>query len=128
VRKEAERFRSATGITVSATFQPLPEIPASIKEHAFRAISEGLTNIARHARAQSVNLRIGVEDQMLAVRLKDDGVGFDPDQGGGRGGHYGLIGLRERALLVGGSLEVESQPGEGTALMLRIPLKDGNAS
>ena len=128
VRKELERFGSATGLSVSSTFQPLPEIPASINEQAFRAISEGLTNIARHAQAESVKLFIGVKDQALEVLLKDDGVGFDAGQGVGHGGHYGLIGLRERARLVRGSLEVESQDGVGTTLILRIPLKDSESS
>jgi NarL family two-component system sensor histidine kinase YdfH len=124
VRREAERFRSATGITVSSTFKPLPEIPASIGEHAIRTIREGLTNIAKHAKAKSVSLRLGMDDQILEVRLKDDGEGFEVEQQVGHDGHYGLIGLRERARLVGGSLNVDSQPGEGTTLILRIPLKD----
>ena len=128
VRKEVERFRSATGITVSPIYHPLPEIPASINEHTLRAIREGLTNIAHHAQAHSVNLHIEMKAQALEVLMKDDGAGFDTDQGVGRDGHYGLIGLRERARLVGGSLVVESQPGEGTTLILRLPVKDNETS
>jgi len=124
VRKEVARFRSATGIAVSSIYHPLPEIPASLNEHALRAIREGLTNIARHAQAQRVSLHIGMNDQALVLLLKDDGVGFDAEQGVGREGHYGLIGLRERARLVGGSMVVESEPGKGTTLILRLPLKD----
>ena len=124
VRKEVERFQSATGIRVLASHEALPEIPASIGEHAFRVIREGLTNIARHAQAHTVDIRIGVEDQVLEVRLSDDGVGFDPEHGIGREGHYGLVGLRERARLVGGSIDVESQTGQGTSVILRIPIKD----
>jgi NarL family two-component system sensor histidine kinase YdfH len=124
VRKEVERFQSATGITVSSTFHSLPEIPASIGEHAMKAISEGLANIAQHAQAQNVLLRISMEDKSLKVLLKDDGEGFEVEQRVGRDGHYGLIGLRERARLVGGQLVVDSKPGEGTTLTLWIPLID----
>jgi NarL family two-component system sensor histidine kinase YdfH len=123
-RKEIERFQSATGIDVSSTFHPLPDIPASIGEHAIRTISEGLTNIAKHAQASRVHLRLGMDGETLEVRLKDDGEGFEVDEKVGRDGHYGLIGLRERARLIGGQLHIESQPGDGTSLILRIPLKD----
>ncbi|TFH37586.1 MAG: sensor histidine kinase [Anaerolineales bacterium] len=128
VCKEVERFRSATGINVSTAYQPLPEIPASIREHALRAISEGLTNIAQHAQAANVNLHIEVRDHALEVLLKDDGMGFAPEQLDDRSGHYGLIGLRERARMVGGSLNVESKPGEGTIMVLRIPINGGPTS
>jgi NarL family two-component system sensor histidine kinase YdfH len=90
-----------------------------------KAISEGLTNIARHAQAQQVILRVRMDDHALEVFLKDDGAGFAVDQRVGREGHYGLVGLRERARLVGGSLKVDSEAGEGTTLILRIPL-EGN--
>lgn len=123
-RKEIERFQSATGIAVSSTYHPLPEIPASIGEHAIKTISEGLANIAQHAQAKKVQLRLGTDGGALEVRLKDDGEGFEVERSVGRDGHYGLIGLRERARLVGGQLIVESQPGEGTTLTLRIPLND----
>ncbi len=124
VRQEVERFQAATGIKVSTTYYPLPEIPASISEHAIKAISEGLANIAQHAQARSANLRISVEDKTLKVLLRDDGGGFEVEKEVGRDGHYGLIGLRERARLVGGTLHVDSQHGEGTTLILNIPLKD----
>lgn len=124
VRKEVARFQSASGIAVSTSYSRLPEIPASVREHAFRAIREGLTNIAGHAQAENVNLHVGMGANGLEVILKDDGVGFDAEQSLARGGHYGLIGLRERARLVGGSLDVESHPGEGTILILRIPMRD----
>ena len=127
-RKEVDRFQSATGITVSSTYHHLPEIPASIGEHAIKAISEGLANIAQHAQAQSVILRIGMEDQTLQVHLKDDGGGFEVEERVGRDGHYGLIGLRERARLVDGTLKVESQLSEGTTLILSVPLKDNELS
>jgi signal transduction histidine kinase len=85
-------------------------------------VSEALTNIARHARAQRarVSLRPIDDARALDIEVRDDGVGFDPAQIGA--GHYGLIGLRERTRLIGGTLNIESAPGQGTLLRVCLPL------
>jgi signal transduction histidine kinase len=62
------------------------------------------------------------EEQALAIDIRDDGVGFDVDQAT-RTGHYGLLGMRERARLVGGSFSLESEPGQGSRLSIILPLE-----
>ncbi len=120
-----DRFTTATGIPCKLELSPPKEIPISVHEHARRTVAEGLTNIARHAQANNVWLKLGESDGILEIALRDDGVGFDPSVE--MGGHYGLVGLRERARLAGGSLELTSEPGVGTTLTLILPLENGGA-
>lgn len=124
VRDEVERFTTATGIPCELDLNLSQPIPDSFQEHTFRAVAEGLTNIARHARASRAGVRVAEVDNGLEIVITDDGVGFDFAEVNGRAGHYGLIGLRERARLMGGSLEVTSQPGQGTTLALRWPITE----
>ncbi len=95
----------------------------------YRIVQEALSNVERHAEASRVIIRINVSgDHVLAV-VEDDGRGFDPRQPSrddGRG--LGLLGMRERATLVGGHVEVESEPGAGTRIRLQIPLYEGGAT
>jgi NarL family two-component system sensor histidine kinase YdfH len=125
IRQEVERFTNATGIPCELELSPPVEIPTPGHEHARRAVAEGLTNIARHAQANNVWLRLGESEGMLEIALRDDGVGFDPTVEAS--GRYGLVGLRERARLAGGSLELISEPGAGTTLTLVLPLEDRGA-
>jgi len=81
-----------------------------------------LTNVARHARAQNVWVRLADRDGMLEITVRDDGAGFSPAAANIPAGHYGLVGLRERARMAGGTLEVASAPGQGTTVALRLPL------
>jgi signal transduction histidine kinase len=99
-------------------------IPEGVAETAIRAISEGLTNIARHARAKNVTLRLSEVGEELEIELRDDGSGFDPQAV--QPGHYGLLGMRERVRLAGGRLEIQSDAGKGTCILIRFPL--GNAA
>jgi signal transduction histidine kinase len=90
-------------------------------------VQEALTNVARHAGARRVGVLIGRREGHAVAVVEDDGRGFDPEAGraahpGHR--HLGLAGMHERVALVGGTLEVESAPGEGTTVFARIPLPD----
>ena len=121
VRAEVDRFSTATGITCDLDLEIASKIPALLAEHVLKIVSEGLTNVARHARAKNVSLHLESHNGQLEMEIRDDGSGFDSNQVGGSG-HYGLVGMRERARLAGGTLEALSQPGEGTTLKLRLPL------
>lgn len=121
VRAEVDRFTTATGIACDLDLEITSKIPESLAEHALKIVSEGLTNVARHARAKNVRLRLEAHDGLLEMEIKDDGSGFDANQPG-KTGHYGLVGMRERARLAGGSLEIHGKPGEGTTLKLKLPL------
>jgi NarL family two-component system sensor histidine kinase YdfH len=95
--------------------------------HILRVVTEGLTNIARHARAHHVWIRAIAGEQRLEIEVADDGVGFDPETATPSIGHYGLIGLHERARLIGGQFAIISSPGKGTTLKVGVP-RDGGGS
>jgi signal transduction histidine kinase len=94
---------------------------------AYRIVQEGLSNIVRHAQAQTVWLTVIFTGDSLILRLQDDGQGFNPPINPAElahEGHFGLMGIHERALLFGGRLEVRSRPGEGTTLEVFLPVAD----
>ncbi len=114
---------------------PDPALPPRLEEGIFRIVQESLTNVARHARAHSVVVRLSIDGpagqippQVLHVSVEDDGRGLAPGYGNdpaGRaaGGHFGLLGMRERARLLGGTLSIASEIGKGTRIELVLPLE-----
>jgi NarL family two-component system sensor histidine kinase YdfH len=124
MQEEIDRFITTTGIPCTADLAPLATLPIALQEHALRAISEGLTNVARHAQARHAWIRVLPNNALLDVEVGDDGIGFDPAEVAKQTGHYGLLGLRERARLIGGYLDVVSQPGKGTTLHFHLPTKN----
>lgn len=101
-------------VSTSAVFDP------DIAINMYRILQETLTNIARHAGAGRVRIRFGESGGVLALDVEDDGVGMDaPDSAGVNG--LGIVGMRERAALCGGSVDIESAPGRGACVHVRIP-------
>jgi signal transduction histidine kinase len=94
-----------------------------IRDEIYRIASEALRNAFRHAQAQHVEVEIRYDETQLRLRVRDDGKGIDPKvlESEGRAGHWGLHGMRERAKLVGGKLDVWSEIGSGTEVDLNIP-------
>jgi NarL family two-component system sensor histidine kinase YdfH len=129
VQEEVEHFTETTGIACNVAIEALSSTPPALRTHVLRMISEGLTNVARHAQAQHVWVSATHKNsdagRRLLIEVRDDGNGFDPEVVATQVGHYGLIGLRERARLTGGKLEIRSKPGMGTTLQLRIPEEHG---
>jgi len=98
-------------------------LPGPVETVLFRIVQEGLTNILRHASATTVEVRLLQDQDLVTLEVWDDGVGFDPErietlEAGGRG--LGLRGMRERAAILGGTLEVESAEHEGTTVRVRF--------
>jgi signal transduction histidine kinase len=96
-----------------------PLVAAEIR----RIAGEALFNIARHARAGSVDVSLTYGDRQLSVQVRDDGVGLPPSvlARGSKDGHFGLIGMRERAERIGGALSIDSCAGKGTDVILTLP-------
>lgn len=94
-----------------------------VRDEVFRIAAEALRNAVRHAAAQNIEVEIRYDEQQLRLRIRDDGKGVDPQvlEPGHAPGHWGLRGMRERAKLMGGNLEVWSEPGSGTEVELTIP-------
>ncbi|RXZ45503.1 PAS domain-containing sensor histidine kinase [Crenobacter cavernae] len=117
---QARRFEARTQIPVLVS---VPETPVKLSDAKavglFRILQEALTNVLRHADAHTVVMRLAVAADNLVLTVADDGRGFAPDTA--RAG-FGLVGIRERAMMLGGTLAIESTPGEGTTLTLTVPL------
>lgn len=94
-----------------------------VREEGFMIAREALSNAFRHARAANIEAEVTYTDTALHVRIRDDGTGISHDvlDAGGRPGHFGLMGMRERAKKLGGQLEIWSKPGAGTEVDLRVP-------
>ncbi len=120
---EAERFRSDTGVETVAEIELDGRLDGEVEAVFYRAAQEALTNVAKHARASRVWVTIDRSGGEARLRVRDDGIGFSPEDLTGRrsGEHFGLLAMRERIGLVGGCLDVRSSPGEGTTLEVRLP-------
>jgi PAS domain S-box-containing protein len=93
----------------------------------YRIAQEALTNIAKHSRARNVDVILERRPDSVLLIIEDDGVGFDPGDAGTDGG-FGLLGMQERAALVGATLEIESTPGKGTTIFVRLPAPAAGSS
>ncbi|QNM96672.1 sensor histidine kinase [Chitinimonas koreensis] len=122
----ARRFEERYGLpTVVSVHGAVPALDAKTEIALFRIAQESLTNVARHAQAQTVRIDLTVSDGTLFLAIEDDGRGFAPDPG--RPASFGLIGMRERAMAIGGSCMVESREGEGTDVTVRLPIVEKGA-
>ena len=103
-------------------------LPAEYRTVLFRIAQEALTNIAKHAQATSAEVRLAVELRAVRLDVRDDGCGFDPQLVAkletDRQAGWGLVGIRERALLLGGDCRIDTSPGAGTHLQVTVPLPD----
>ena len=121
---QVEDFKQSSGINIDVDIARLPEDlepPGLVVEHAKRIVSEALFNIVRHAQAGNVSLTVRGTADELDIKIKDDGKGFDQENIG-QDGHYGLLGMQERARQLGGTCDVISQPNQGTAIKVVFPL------
>ena len=99
-------------------------LPVLVATTIYRIVQEALTNVARHARAQGASVVIVQHDTSLTAIVEDDGVGFEPTARAVAGdGRLGLIGMRERAALLGGTCTIESRPGVGTTVIVELPVE-----
>ncbi len=108
-------------IPVDVVIQLDERLPGEVETALYRIVQEALTNIARHAEAKSASILIERRGDSVRAIVEDDGIGFDPAaQRGER--HLGLLGMRERAELLKGTLTIESAPQRGTSIFIEIPL------
>ncbi|MBY6037502.1 sensor histidine kinase [Fictibacillus nanhaiensis] len=91
-----------------------------VEDHLFRILQESISNILRHAQANKAQILLVQRDDLIILRIEDDGVGFRLDQE--KTGSYGLRNMQERAAEIGGNLKIVSLPGEGTRLEVKVPI------
>jgi hypothetical protein len=121
VQQLRQRAKLACELAIDPPLAGLQEPYASA---IFRVMQESLTNVAKHARAANVEVRLQREDGAAVLTVRDDGVGMSQgDQAKPRS--FGLRGIRERVLVLGGEVRIASGPGRGTTLVVRVPLGDG---
>ncbi len=121
-------FLKRTGIRVSfKTFADVEKMSGIQRTTIYRIVQEALTNVDKHAMAQQVEVHICRVEEFVQLEISDDGKSFDVVRmlaGKKRSKHLGLIGIREQAEMVGGELTVQSTPGQGTKIIVRMPFKE----
>ena len=128
VTRHVQEFAQRHGVAVDLRIEGLDSevLPPALQATVYRVLQEALTNVAKHAGARSVRVRLVRNKATVELRVQDDGAGFDPAAGaelavGDR--HFGLQVMRERAALLGGSVKVESRPGAGTTITAHFPVR-----
>lgn len=120
-----EDFGKRTGMTCHLVSNAgEPELSDAHATALFRVVQESVTNIARHARATRVHVTMMRDASALVLNVSDNGCGFDPAAACKRGS-YGLLGMSERARLIGASFHIDSAPGSGTVVSISIPVENG---
>jgi signal transduction histidine kinase len=129
---EAALVRSVAGIALTLDYR-VRGVPRALRPEletvVFRVAQEALTNVVKHAAAHRARVTLSYEDRSVRLTVVDDGTGFsvDPDRRT-YAGHWGLLGMRERASQLRGKLVVQSAQGAGTTIMLRVPSRDAQRS
>ena len=100
-------------------------VGASIRREVFLVFKESVNNLARHSHCREADIEFSLENDTLALRLRDDGRGFDPSR---ESDGHGLVSMRERARAIGGLLELTSAPDQGTTITLQVPLDQPNSN
>jgi signal transduction histidine kinase len=122
LRRLASDHTERNGITVELRLVGLDDdtrLPSEVETVVYRVVQEAVTNVARHAAASRADVVLSVEGHRVQATVVDDGVGFTV--GDDELGSLGLAGMRERASLVGGRLDIVSGLGEGTTVVLKVP-------
>jgi PAS domain S-box-containing protein len=124
VRQNAEMVRERYGLVVQVEpFGIETRLPRNVETILYRIVQEALTNVVRHSGASRVDVVLQTRDGKVIVVVEDNGVGFSPSEPM-EGEHIGLLGMRERAETLGGSLTIESRPGKGTTIVAEVPYDD----
>jgi PAS domain S-box-containing protein len=119
----AQNFSERTGISCALQIDPPDlELAEPSASALYRILQESLTNVARHAKARRVEIALERTDGVLKLTVRDDGLGFSPAEARTHK-TYGLLGLRERTVLLGGETRIASEPGRGTSIEVSIPLE-----
>jgi signal transduction histidine kinase len=129
VSRHVREFAKVHGIAEDTRIEGLdadPPLPL-VQNTVYRVLQEALTNVAKHAGAGRVSVQLVRDDTTVELRVRDDGVGFEPGAvpGGAAGVDHrglGLNGMRERAALLGGAVQIESERGKGTMIIARLPV------
>jgi two-component system nitrate/nitrite sensor histidine kinase NarX len=122
LRQVTHDFEITSGLKVDLNFpSSVPEVKPELQAQILRVVQEALSNVRKHANAQTVQISLSVWNRQLSIEISDDGVGFDAEDVPGISRH-GLQGMRERAELIGADFQIISQAGQGTCIRVQIPV------
>jgi ligand-binding sensor domain-containing protein/anti-sigma regulatory factor (Ser/Thr protein kinase) len=128
IERLARQAADASGLKLKLHLDRLPsELPASLEYNLARIAQEAIINAVKHSRAQSLKLTLRYKRSGIGLTIADDGMGFDTASNGAPG-HYGLMGMRERAREIGAEFAIETGQGRGTTVRVAVPLSQGPAS
>ena len=114
-----EAVEARVGLETDFRMEGEGHLSPDVEEGLYRIAQEALNNALRHAHARSVSVSLHLNNQTVALEVADDGIGFDPTAAREQGG-FGLRGMEERAARLGGTLTVESRPGEGSKITVEV--------
>lgn len=124
VRSYARALHEGRGLEVAMDLEPVDRyLTPDGRLVVYRVVQEALNNVARHAGTDRASVRLYEASRQIVAEVRDDGRGFAPERVQAAGGGLGLLGMQERAVMVGGRVTVDSRPGEGTAVVIRIPVE-----
>ncbi|MBD0268823.1 MAG: sensor histidine kinase [Cyanobacteria bacterium Co-bin8] len=119
IASSLKEFQQTTGIAPAYTLALTRPLPAEFRAAFYRILQESLTNIYRHSQADQVSIQLLEQGEIVQLQINDNGQGFDPE---GNSTGFGLQGMRERTLALGGQFQLFSQPGQGCQITVRLPL------
>jgi PAS domain S-box-containing protein len=123
LKQLAEEWSVKTGIKIVIVQEEITDpLPHAVASCLYRVTQESLANVMKHARAARVELELTCDEQEITLSISDSGVGFDPNEIQARHPGLGLVNMRERVRAVRGQLEIQSEPGRGTHVIVQIPL------
>lgn len=125
LQKQVMVLRTRYRMCVKVFLEDEPDVPIDRKHALYRIAQEAIHNIVKHAQASTITLRLACDDRDMVLEVRDDGRGFDPTCS--FPGHLGLRSMQERAVRLYGTLTLESTPGAGTSIIVRIPRQRSEA-
>jgi signal transduction histidine kinase len=128
VAAASRQWTSGSSIAVAIEFSgDHRKLTEDIEQNMLRIAQEAVTNVVKHAHAKNIWIHMQMEPRRLIMTVRDDGRGFEPSGAFvSVGGHFGLLGMRERAERLGGELDLSSEPGGGTQVKVTVPLSPDN--
>jgi signal transduction histidine kinase/ligand-binding sensor domain-containing protein len=123
IEQTARQITEAKPIRLKLKLAPEPaNLPPGVQYNLLRITQEAVSNSVRHSGARTIEIILDSSRQDLSLSIRDDGSGMqEPSGNGHEGGHYGLVGMKERAAQIGAELQIDSQPGQGTTVSVRLP-------
>jgi len=125
IRRHLASLENREGLTVEFQMEGEGQLPQEQRAGLLPIVQEALSNVSKHAQTDRAVVALNMMDGKVTLSIEDRGVGFDPSLTEPREGHLGLASIRERTEILGGTLKIESSPGEGTRVIIEVPYAPG---